>query len=89
MAEPGTEAVVDKLPCCDLCRSLGATVVAHYDAATKMGPWAFLCEDHFAQYAYGLGTGRGQRLVVKGQTPENAPDGTYGGAREVDPDAAA
>ena len=89
MAEPGTEVAVDHLPNCDLCLQLGATVTAHYDAATTMGPWGYLCEDHFAKYAYGLGTGRGQRLVLKqAPPPENAADGTYGGARVVDPDAA-
>ena len=53
------EAKVVKLPYCDLC---GAE--AHYDAKTTQGPWGYLCDEHFAEFGVGLGTGRGQRLVV-------------------------
>ncbi|GLY20025.1 hypothetical protein Kisp01_70390 [Kineosporia sp. NBRC 101677] len=46
-------------------------VQAHYDGATTKGPWANMCEACFLDYGRGLGTGRGQRLIV-GDKP--APD---------------
>jgi hypothetical protein len=57
----GESVEVSSLPNCDLCGQQ-----AHYDAKTVMGPWANLCELCFAEYGPGrLGTGYGQRLVVK------------------------
>lgn len=45
---------------CDFCGEKAA-----YDAATKYGPWAFVCEAHFATETNGtLGLGKGQRLVA-------------------------
>jgi len=44
---------------CDYCNAK-----AIYDAATTQGPWAFMCDEHFAQHSTGrLGLGYGQRLV--------------------------
>ena len=40
-------------------------VQAHYDGATAMGPWAYICESHYRQYGIGLGLGLGQRLIIK------------------------
>ena len=37
---------------------------AEYDGKTKLGPWAYMCASHFSELGKGLGTGRGQRLVV-------------------------
>lgn len=52
---------VDSLPQCDIC---GA--VAQYDAKTVFGSWGNLCENDFQQYGLGqLGTGYGQKLVIK------------------------
>lgn len=59
-----TEVQVQELPPCDICKANGVQKDANYDAATSMGGWAYLCELHFSMYAYGLGTGRGQRLIV-------------------------
>ena len=57
----GESVEVASLPNCDLCGQQ-----AQYDAKTTMGPWANLCELCFAEYGPGrLGTGYGQRLVVK------------------------
>jgi len=54
----GTEVYVEKLPKCDFCEE-----PALYDAKTRMGPWAYMCEEHFKQHGLGrLGTGFGQRL---------------------------
>ncbi|GAJ12055.1 unnamed protein product, partial [marine sediment metagenome] len=52
------EVYVEKLPKCDFCDE-----PALYDAKTRMGPWAHMCEEHFKQHGLGrLGTGFGQRL---------------------------
>ena len=56
-----TEAKVSKLPACDFDRHHTAT----YDARTKMGPWAFMCEACFERHGAGLGMGLGQHLVVE------------------------
>lgn len=65
------EVIVDDLPDCDFCKhqrgQIGEGTVnkAAFDAATAGGPWAYMCDKHFAQYGVGLGTGRGQRLVLR------------------------
>ena len=61
----GTEVVVPELPACDLCKQEGRERDAEYDGKTVMGPWAYMCEAHFQRYGMGLGTGRGQKLIVK------------------------
>lgn len=53
---------VPSLPGCSFCTKGGNP--AAYDGATTLGPWAYMCEDHFEIYGRGLGTGVGQRLVV-------------------------
>jgi len=57
---------VSKLPNCDFCNNL-----AKYDGKTKIGPWAYMCERHFKEYGVGLGTGLGQKLVVKESYDDN------------------
>ena len=61
----GTETTVPGRPLCDICAQTGLTTRAYYDGATRKGPWAYMCETHFADLGVGLGTGRGQRLIVK------------------------
>lgn len=62
---PGTWVRVDELPSCDLCSMLGKYLnPARFDGATVHGPWAYMCEDHFKADGLGLGTGRGQRLIL-------------------------
>jgi len=64
-----TSVKVDKYPPCDLgklpkqtpCRDNGE---AHYDGKTIFGGWANMCEHHFDKYGVGLGTGRGQKLML-------------------------
>ena len=52
----------ESLPSCDVCGES-----ATYDAKTTSGPWAYLCDDHFEAIGIGLGTGKGQKLIlVKG-----------------------
>jgi hypothetical protein len=45
--------------CCDLCKETIAKVF--YDARTRFGPWACLCQACFDLDGVGLGTGRGQK----------------------------
>jgi hypothetical protein len=65
MAEQGTVAKVAAMPTCDFCRMNGADVPAGFDGKTKMGAWANMCPTHFGLYGIGLGTGKGQRLVME------------------------
>jgi hypothetical protein len=68
-ATTGKEAYVASLPDCDVCKfGGGKRNVAAYDGATTQGPWAYMCEEHFASHGVGLGTGVGQRLIV-GERP--------------------
>lgn len=54
-------AEVSQLPLCDFC---GKTHAA-YDAQTKKGPWAYMCEECFQIHSRKkLGLGYGQRLVL-------------------------
>ena len=64
-----TEVEMTTLPPCDVCTATGVArpEVARYDAKTVRGPWGYLCEAHFLTLGVGLGTGRGQRLVLPGE----------------------
>lgn len=57
---------------CDFCKTDGKEVEAKYDGKTVHGPWAYMCEEHFGAMGVGLGTGRGQRLIV-GERPKDQP----------------
>lgn len=61
-----TQVKVSELPQCNFCKQnpLIQFQSAHYDGRTKMGPWAFMCREHFDQYGVGLGLGKGQELVL-------------------------
>ena len=61
------KVIVSKLPACDLCKRnpLIPYQAAYYDGKTRMGPWAFMCEEHFKTCGVGLGTGKGQKLIPK------------------------
>jgi len=56
------EVEVLELPKCDFCEEK-----AKYDGKTLLGPWGFMCEKHFQRHGIGLGLGKGQRLLVKGE----------------------
>ena len=43
---------------CDICGKECEHVL--YDGATKMGPWAVMCEDCMEVYGIGIGMGKGQ-----------------------------
>ena len=55
-----TEVTVLSLPKCSFCPNN-----AEYDARTKKGYWAYLCPEHYKLFGLGLGTGLGQKLVLK------------------------
>ncbi len=61
----GHAVAVEVMPNCDLCSQEGNTVKAVYDGKTRMGPWAYMCEDHYQRFGFGLGTGSGQMLVAR------------------------
>lgn len=54
---------VVRKPTCDFCVEPHAKP-AEFDGATVFGKWAFMCEAHFTMHGVGLGTGKGQRLIV-------------------------
>jgi hypothetical protein len=60
--QPGVVAALLELPTCNFCPK-----TAHFDFATRMGPWAYGCFEHYFAHraANSLGTGKGQRLVVR------------------------
>lgn len=64
----GTSVEMSRIPSCNLADMGGhpnEVRPAFADGATKMGPWAYMCESCFAQYGLGLGTGVGQKLILK------------------------
>jgi hypothetical protein len=69
MARNGTEAFVFVMPDCDIHKydKKQPGVPAVYDAKTSRGPWAYMCQSCFNTEAMfpDLGTGKGQRLVLK------------------------
>jgi hypothetical protein len=64
----GSIAYVRRYPLCDF-RDLmhqSKPVEAHYDARTMFGSWAYMCDHCYEAFGLGqLGTGYGQRLIVK------------------------
>ena len=63
------EVRVSQLPKRDFC-----DCTAHYDGRTASGAWANMCEFHFVNKGVGLGTGKGQRLILAFGTPEISAD---------------
>lgn len=61
------EVKILKIPDCDIHKYdklAPSRVPAAYDGKTNSGPWAYMCETCFYIHGVGLGTGRGQRLVL-------------------------
>jgi hypothetical protein len=60
-----SETYVTKYPDCDICKYEQDRITeAHYDGQTLTGQWGYMCDVHFASRGTGLGTGKGQRLIV-------------------------
>jgi hypothetical protein len=53
-----------KFPECSFC-----STKAIIDGRTQMGPWGFMCEEHYLESGVGLGTGRGQLLIEVEELP--------------------
>jgi hypothetical protein len=67
-----TETYVDSPKACDYCKFEGVDKQATVDGATKnRGPWAYMCDEHFALHGVGLGLGAGQRLLLRGRPSNN------------------
>ena len=64
---------VKELPACDICKAGGIESEAEFDGKTIEGPWANMCNPHFHIHGTGLGTGKGQRLVV-GEKPVDSDE---------------
>ena len=63
--EPNT-SYLHQIPDCDICRTMGVTVEALYDAMmSSTGQWAYMCDKHMQERGAGLGVGRGQRLALR------------------------
>lgn len=58
LEDDGFEKSLHKIQKCDFCKK-----PAKFDAKTSLGPWAFLCQEHFTQYGVALGLGWGQRIT--------------------------
>lgn len=56
-----SSTTVSRIPKCDFCSN-----PAYADGKTITGPWANMCGSHFEAHGVGLGTGKGQRLVLAG-----------------------
>ena len=70
-----TYVIMDSIPNCDF-GDLGnaraefhdnaESVPAQYDGATyDMGRWAYMCENHWREIGFGLGDGKGQKLILR------------------------
>lgn len=62
--KPGEVVVVERIPECDFCSD---GTPGPYDFATRMGPWAHGCEDHWRLYSASptLGVGMGQLWIKR------------------------
>jgi len=61
--------IVDTIPNCNFMHIAGTTL-ARYDGALHTpnqatGRWSYMCEAHFTQFGVGLGTGIGQKLILR------------------------
>lgn len=67
--KPHTEAEVDSIPCCDICKAeYGKTIPAYADARLPGyggGAWANVCRNHFNWHGGRLGLGLGQKFILK------------------------
>lgn len=76
------KVIMDKYPRCDFCDE-----DAHYEAKTNMGLWAYMCDSHYKEHGIGLGTGRGQIIIIDGGGRSSTSDKIPGGRAEGLPDS--
>lgn len=60
-----TEVKVSSLPDCQLCAHIAKHPAAYDASIPAVGSWAYVCEAAFVRLGCGLGTGRGQRLILQ------------------------
>lgn len=60
-----TEVRITAPRVCDVHLARGMEVQATVDGKTVLGPWANMCTECHERYGVGLGTGRGQRLILE------------------------
>ena len=68
---PYTTTTLDTLPDCDVCKlefAMATPNKARYDGKTTVGPWGYMCEEHFSTVGIGLGLGKGQRIITPTDT---------------------
>lgn len=53
---------------CGFCQQDGTVRQATVDGKTIFGGWGYMCDEHFKSHGVGLGTGKGQKLIV-GEKP--------------------
>lgn len=58
------EVEVSKEFSCNMC-SCTPPKKATVDGKTKLGSWAYMCENCYKIWGVGLGLGMGQRLILK------------------------
>lgn len=52
----------EQIPKCDLC---GATEAIAYDAPTKIGPWAHMCPECYAEHKTVFSEAVGFKIILK------------------------
>ena len=76
------QTYVTNYPDCDICAAGDIKSEAHYDGKTIEGPWASMCDGHFLIHGRGLGTGKGQHLIV-GDKPVDSDEDIRRRVREA------
>jgi hypothetical protein len=57
-----TKTFINPPKYCDVCKNELKEVF--FDAKTKFGPWANMCNDCFNEFGVGIGIGKGQKYQV-------------------------
>lgn len=53
-----------KMGCYPSCNMCDGSQKAKYDGKTILGTWAYMCSPCFKKYGIGMGTGKGQKIIV-------------------------
>lgn len=78
-----TIAKVTRIPNCDFPHEVPTPAL--YDASTRQGPWAYMCEDHFkSDHRGGLGLGLGQKLELLTDEDDEPEDDSYDDEKDWD-----
>lgn len=66
MKKDNTVTKMISIPKCDFCEK-----AAEVDGKTYNGMWAYMCEGHFKKLGFGLGLGKGQKIVLDEEVDGN------------------